>query len=98
MLSHSHEKPNGLNTTAHLLLLAMSLAASSTAMSAEAEWTLEKDQEHIQLYTRPVSGSPFLQVKAVTLINAPITKVADAFGDGNGCSAWRALAPARSSV
>jgi hypothetical protein len=80
-----------LARSARLLLLTASLAASSVAVSTEAQWTLEKDQEHIQIYTRPVTGSPFLAVKAVTLINAPIRKVADAFGDGNGCSAWRAL-------
>jgi START domain len=87
----SNKKLARLNSAARLLLITVSLAASSTAVSNEAEWTLEKDEEHIQLYTRSVSGSPFLEVKAITLINAPMTKVADAFGDGNGCSAWRAL-------
>ena len=87
----SNKKLGRLNRAAHLLLITASLAASSTAVSNEAEWTLEKDEEQIQLYTRPVSGSPFLAVKAITLINAPMTKVADAFGDGDGCSAWRAL-------
>ena len=87
----SNKKLGTLNSAARLLLITASLAASSTAISNEAEWTLEKDEEHIQLYTRSVSGSPFLEVKAITLINAPMTKVADAFGDGDGCSAWRAL-------
>jgi hypothetical protein len=91
MLRASKQKQGYLHTTAYLLLIAVSLAGSSATASTEAEWTLEKDQEHIQLYTRPVAGSPFLEVKAVTLINAPITKVADTFGDGDGCSAWRAL-------
>jgi hypothetical protein len=87
----SDKKLVRLNRAAHLLLITALLATSSTAVSNEAEWTLEKDEEEIQLYTRPVSGSPFLAVKAITLINAPMTKVADAFGDGDGCSAWRAL-------
>jgi START domain len=87
----SNKKLVRLNRAAYLLLITASLAASSTAVSNEAEWTLEKDEEQIKLYTRPVSGSPFLAVKAITLINAPMTKVADAFGDGDGCSAWRAL-------
>ncbi len=87
----SNKKLAGLNTVVRLLLLTASLAASSSALSTEATWTLEKDEEKIRLYTRPVSGSPFLEVKAITVINAPMTKVADAFGDGDGCSAWRAL-------
>jgi hypothetical protein len=91
MLRISNKDPRRVNGSARLLLLAASLALSCAAVSTEAQWTLEKDQEHIQLYTRAVAGSPFLEVKAVTLINAPLRKVADAFGDGNGCSAWRAL-------
>ena len=90
MLILSNEKPDRLSKAAYLLLTG-SLAASSTAAPTEAEWTLQKDEAHIQLYTRPVPGSPFLEVKATTLINAPMQKVADAFGYGEGCSDWRAL-------
>lgn len=89
MLITSNKTPDRLHRTIHCILFCASLAASSTALSAEAAWTLEKDEEHVQLYTRPVSGSPFLEVKATTLINAPIAKVAETFGNGNGCSAWR---------
>jgi len=74
-----------------LLLLALLLAGPSPTFAAGAEWTLEKDEDHIQLYTREVAGSPFLAVKVIALINAPIEKVAAAFGDGNGCAEWRAM-------
>jgi hypothetical protein len=91
MLRVSNQKPGTLNRASPLLLLTMTLTISPTASTTEAEWTLEKDEGHIQLYTRPVPGSPFLEVKATTLINAPMQKVADAFGYGEGCSDWRAL-------
>jgi hypothetical protein len=91
MLTVPNQKPDRLNRVCPLLLLTMTLIIPTTALTTEAEWTLEKDAEHIQLYTRPVPGSPFLEVKATTLINAPMQKVADAFGYGEGCSDWRAL-------
>jgi len=93
MLSVLHKKPgkpSSHSDRAGRLLLAVSLVVSAMTVAADAEWTLEKDAEQIQLYTRPVSGSPFLAVKATTLINAPMEKVAEAFGNGDGCSAWRA--------
>ncbi|NND66845.1 MAG: hypothetical protein HKN19_04580 [Halioglobus sp.] len=64
------------------LLLAAPLAASS-------DWSLEKDKKGIQLYTRPVAGSPFEEVKATTVINAPIEKLIRVFGDGATCAQWR---------
>jgi START domain len=91
MLKVSNKKITRLKWVSRLLLISASLAASSSAVSNETEWTLEKDEEQIRLYTRPVPGSPFLEVKAITLINAPMTKVADTFGDGDGCSEWRVM-------
>ncbi|MEZ5502909.1 MAG: START domain-containing protein [Halioglobus sp.] len=67
------------------------LALSCTGFATGSPWVLEKDEDHIQLYTRSVAGSPFIAVKVTTTINAPIEKVASAFGDGNGCSQWRAM-------
>jgi hypothetical protein len=72
-------------------LLTVVLAVPATALTAEAEWTLERDEENIQLYTRSVPDSPFLEVKATTLINASIEKVAQTFGYGDGCSEWQAM-------
>lgn len=64
------------------LLLAAPLAASS-------DWSLEQDKQGIQLYTRAVEGSPFEEVKATTVIRAPIEKVIEVFGDGATCAEWR---------
>jgi hypothetical protein len=86
-----------LNTTPgrRHLLLAASLAAAlylpAAAQANDAPWTLEKEDGGIALYSRPVADSPFLAVKAVATIDAPAEKVAHLLGDGNGCSAWRAM-------
>lgn len=77
--------------SAHAWWLWLSIFTSCAAAATEAEWVLQKDESRIQLYTRPVPDSPFLEVRVTALIDAPIRKVAMALGDGDGCSAWRAM-------
>ncbi len=67
-------------------LLALLLAAP---LAASSDWSLAKDRKGIQLYTRPVAGSPFEEVKATTIIHAPIERVIAVFGDGATCAKWR---------
>jgi hypothetical protein len=81
----------GAISRACILPIALSLAASAVVYAAEAPWVLEQDEGRIQIYTRPVAGSPFREVKATALINAPIARVASVLGDGEGCSEWRAM-------
>ena len=58
---------------------------------SNAEWALQQDDGRIQVFTRPVAGSPFLEVKATALINAPIADIASQMGDGEGCVEWRVM-------
>ena len=74
-----------------LLLLVPAAAAIDSNDTGEAEWVLAQDEDRIQLYTRPIGDSPFLEVKAIAQINAPITQVATAMGNGEGCEEWRAM-------
>jgi hypothetical protein len=83
--------PAGLKRAAHQLLLAIVLAGSTTGFSAEAQWQLRQDKQRIQVFTREVTGSDYLEVKATTIINAPVDKVVAALGDGSSCSKWRTL-------
>ncbi len=91
MLRVSNKRPDARHRAALTLLLTMSLAASASAVSTDSEWTLAQDEKHIQLYTRAVPDSPFLEVKATTLINASVEKVAETFGYGDGCSGWQTM-------
>lgn len=67
------------------------LAVGVNAASGEVDWTLEKEEQGVQLFTRSIEGSPFLAVKAVARINAPMIKVLAALGNGEGCTEWRKL-------
>lgn len=65
--------------------------ASTPRVTADAQWTLAKDKDNIQLYTRPVAGSDFLAIRASTVMAADSDAVAAALGDGDGCSEWRRM-------
>lgn len=73
------------------LTVTLSLAITATAHATEADWVLEQDEDRIRIYTRPVADSPFVEVKATALINAPIDHVALVMGDGESCGEWRAM-------
>lgn len=66
-------------------------AAAFATDASNAEWALQQDDGRIQVFTRPVAGSPFLEVKATALINAPIADIASRMGDGEGCVEWRVM-------
>lgn len=72
-------------------LTVLSLAVCAIANAAGTPWSLEQDEGGIQIHTRDVAGSPFLEVKATALINASVAHVAAVMGDGEGCSEWRAM-------
>lgn len=72
-------------------VLAGLLAVACPAQATDAPWSLEREEEGISLYSRPVADSPYLAVKVVAKIDAPAEKVAQLLGDGNGCSPWRAM-------
>lgn len=75
-----------------LSLLVLSFTVMVHGASAgEAPWSLVKDEQGVQLYSRAVDGSEFLAVKVIAKIEAPLEAVMLALGDGEGCSEWRKL-------
>lgn len=78
----------------HYTLLAVALLSNGffvTARAGEAPWTLVKNKEDVQIFTRSVPGSEFLQVKAVAQMNASMETVINTLGNGETCSEWRKL-------
>lgn len=90
MLKPFQTLPFAACCTLLLGITAWSAAASATDAN-NAEWALQQDDGRIQVFTRPVAGSPFLEVKATALINAPIADIASQMGDGEGCVEWRVM-------
>jgi START domain-containing protein len=80
------------------LAIFSSVTTASTTSPGESDWTARKNGHNLQLYTREITGSDFLAVKVTALINAPIEKVANAFGDGDGCNQWQAMCKASTVV
>jgi hypothetical protein len=78
-----------LTCLARRLLAAAALLTTTVAMSEEALWQLQQQDDGINIYSRSVDGSSYLAIEATVLINAPITHVAKFLGNGNGCAKWR---------
>lgn len=66
-----------------LLLLPLSVSA------AEAEWELKRDRDGIQVFTRPVSGSPYDAVRAVTEVSGvKLSAMVALIEDAEACADW----------
>lgn len=74
-----------------LRVLALSTLLSAVAWASEADWELQREDGDISVYTRQVDGSPYRAVKATARIGAPVTRVAELMGTGDGCAEWRAM-------
>jgi hypothetical protein len=68
-----------------LLLFWVNIVSASNNL----QWKLYKEDKGNALYTRKVENSPFLEVKAITQINAPQERVLAALGDGDSCTNWQ---------
>jgi hypothetical protein len=77
--------------SALFLGITASCAVAFATDATDSDWALQQDDGRIQVFTRPVAGSPFLEVKATALINAPIADIASKMGDGDGCVEWREM-------
>jgi hypothetical protein len=56
--------------------------------AAEPEWQLYRDQEGIQLYSRPLPNSDFLEFKAVTIMETEIEAVGIVLRDVSAYPQW----------
>lgn len=61
------------------------------AAADEQEWTLKKEKDDIQIYTRAVDGSKFKAVRGVMLSDARLSSVVALIRDSAACSRWADL-------
>ncbi len=61
---------------------------SAHAMAGEGDWTLEKDEESIAVYTRAVPGWPVRQFRGVAEIEARIESLLALLDDNAACERW----------
>lgn len=74
-----------------LLMVTVLLLSTAGVWSSGADWELQIEEADISVYTRPIEDSPYNEVKATAHISAPLARVAELMGDGNGCAEWRAM-------
>lgn len=73
------------------LALGCVISVGTLADASAQDWQLEEQDGDISAYTREMSNSPFLQIKATAIIDASASRVSALLGDGNGCAGWRAM-------
>ncbi|MCP4468583.1 MAG: hypothetical protein GY813_17770, partial [Halieaceae bacterium] len=66
-----------------LVLISMVVGANS---ATEHDWELQSEDGTLQVFTREVDDSPFREVMAKVQMNAPLPRIAELLGDGNGCA------------
>ena len=72
---------------AHFLIAALVLCGSQ--LSAEEEWDLKRDRDGIQVHTRSVSGSPYDEVRAETVVQGVrLSSLVALVMDADACAAW----------
>ena len=71
-----------------LVLISVVVGANS---ATEHDWELQSEDGTLQVFTREVDDSPFLEVMAKVQMNAPLPRITELLGDGNGCAEWRAM-------
>jgi hypothetical protein len=74
---------------ASLLSLAVLVSGISHGQESESEWELERDREGIQVFTRPVEGSPYKEVRSVSQIEGvSLTSLVALIEDAEACPRW----------
>lgn len=74
-------------------IVLLTIAASAVANESDGEnpWHLERDKQGVQIYTRSVKGSPYDEVKGVTVIAAKLSSLVALIRDTKACPDWADL-------
>ena len=72
------------------LLIVKAILVTNAVWAKETPWDLQRQDGSIRIYSRSVEGSAYLAIKATVLIDAPVQRVSQLMGNGNGCARWRA--------
>lgn len=70
-------------------VLTLTLFVSGVSYGQESEWELERDREGIQIFTRSVAGSPYKEVKSLSIIEGvSLTSLVALIEDAEACPQW----------
>ncbi len=79
------EAPGAITT---LVLTLFALILASSPIAASAEWTLDKQENGIDVYTRPVSGSGIKEFKGTAELDGDLEAVLRVLRDSDGYKNW----------
>lgn len=64
---------------------------SVEAAGEEADWELKRDRDGIQVYTRPVEGSPYRAVRSTMVVDSSLSAIVGLIHDTDACPKWADL-------
>ncbi len=70
------------------IYIAMLSILISTTLFAQKEWSLKKDEDNIQIYTKSVDSSKIKAYKAEMTVESTLDKVKNIIVDGNQLYVW----------
>ena len=80
--------PRLLRAAVCLPLLALALALAPAAQGDEDGWTLAKNEDGVEIYTREVAGSVFKEFRGTARVPAPLAVVVDWYQDPSTYTEW----------
>jgi hypothetical protein len=70
-------------------VLSLTVLASGISYGQNSDWDLERDRDGIQVSTRSVAGSPYKEVRSVSLIEGvSLTSLVALIEDAQACPQW----------
>ncbi len=79
---------HGMPVTFFTLLLAALLCYLPTGSHAEAAWQAAGNKNGIQVWKRPVAGSPFVEFRAETTVSSTLSALVNLFYDLDAAPQW----------
>jgi len=76
---------------AAIAIMAFTASIEANEIDSENPWQLERDKQGVQIYTRSVKGSPYDEIKGVTLVTAKLSSLVALIRDTEACSDWADL-------
>lgn len=67
---------------------ALVVAVTPLAAAAEEDWSLDKNEDGIEVYTRPVEGSGIKQFKGVAIVHADVDGILSLLRDSDRFETW----------
>lgn len=79
-----------MKTATAMILLMIAALSSSSALAADGDWKLMRNEDGIKAYARSIQGTNLLELKAITIVDAKMEVVGEVLRDVPSNPQWMA--------